>query len=442
MDIRELGAAEIGRQIEAGKLDPVDVTDCFLDAIANHPASSDIYARLTAERAKHEAEMASARAKSGSRRGPLDGVPVSWKDLFDTAGTATESGSPILKGRVPEEDARVLKNAGEAGTVCLGKTHQTEFAFSGLGINPNTATPPNRLMPGHLPGGSSSGAGASITHGLAPVAVGSDTGGSVRIPACWNSLVGLKTTHGLLSLEGVVPLCSGFDTVGPLARNVEDAALMFNALGGEAVDLEDVPKPSSLTLAVIGKVAMDGCDQEVVDAFEAACRRLEASGVSLVDIEPDQIERAVELGPTLFPYEAWNQWGKEIQANPGVMFEPVEMRFRQGEHVSRETYEAKRAALENQRQAFWQAYRDYDGFIFPTLAGLPPKIDDVINDSDVFTKTNLITLRNTRHVNLMGGCATTLPLPEACIGLQLMAKPMADTRLLQMSAAIERVIRP
>ena len=209
MQFETMSAAGIGREIEAGRADPVEITEAFLTAIDQYPAANEIYARVTHERARKEAEMAAARAKSGTRIGPLDGVPLSWKDLYDSEGIGTESGAALLKGRVPGKDAKVLELATKAGTICLGKTHQTEFAFSGLGINPNTATAPNKLLPGHCPGGSSSGAAASITHGLAPIAIGSDTGGSVRIPAAWNSLVGMKTTHGLLSLENVVPLCPG-----------------------------------------------------------------------------------------------------------------------------------------------------------------------------------------------------------------------------------------
>ncbi len=435
-------AAGIGREIEAGRADPVDIAEYFLDAIKGHPSGDEIYARISENRTLEEAEMAAARAKSGTRRGILDGVPVSWKDLYDTKGIGTESGSPLLKGRVPDEDATVLKAATEAGTVFLGKTHQTELAFSGLGINPKTATPPNPHMPCHLPGGSSSGAAASISHGLAPIAIGSDTGGSIRIPACWNSLVGVKPTHGLLSLENVVPLCSGFDTVGPLAKTVEDAALMFTAMGGEQVDLESAPSPSELRLAVVGRVAMEGCDPEVVEAFDLARKMVEQAGARLVEIEPAEIDQAVELGPDLFPYEAWNQWGETIAANPGVMFAPIEMRFRQGQAISREQYLSSFEKLRAVRAAFWEKYSDFDGFIFPTLAGLPARVDDLINDVDAFTKKNLLTLRNTRHVNLMGGCASTLPLPQDCIGFQIMGKPMSDAHLFKMSAALERVVKP
>ncbi|MFN7051528.1 MAG: amidase family protein, partial [Gemmobacter sp.] len=179
-------AADLGRAIGAGKLHPVELTEAFLDAIAQHPEADRIYARVTPRRARSMAIAAAGRARAGTRIGPLDGVPISWKDNFDAAGTGCEAGSALLKGRIPERDAEVLHTATAQGLVCLGKTHMTELAFSGLGLNPVTATPPCINFPDAVPGGSSSGAAASIAFQLAPAAVGSDTGGSVRVPAAWN----------------------------------------------------------------------------------------------------------------------------------------------------------------------------------------------------------------------------------------------------------------
>lgn len=211
-------AADLGRGIGRGEIHPVELVEQFLDAAQAHLRAKDIYARMTPRRARSMALAAADRAKHGQRLGLLDGVPISWKDLFDASGTACEAGTQLLKGRVPQKDAQVLEQATQQGLVCLGKTHMTELAFSGLGLNPKTATPPCVNNEAWVPGGSSSGAAASVAFGLAAAGIGSDTGGSVRIPAAWNDLVGLKTTHGRLSLRGVVPLCEKFDTVGPLTR--------------------------------------------------------------------------------------------------------------------------------------------------------------------------------------------------------------------------------
>ncbi|MEY4698327.1 MAG: hypothetical protein RIT14_2755, partial [Pseudomonadota bacterium] len=235
---RNMRAAELGREIGAGRINPVDLAELHLEAISRHPLADRIFARLTPARARAEAMAAQGRARKGFRKGLLDGVPISWKDLFDTADVATEAGSALLRNRVPKQDAAVLDVATQGGLVCLGKTHMSELAFSGLGLNPVTATPPCSNDEAAVAGGSSSGAAASVAHGLSPAAIGSDTGGSVRIPAAWNDLVGLKTTEGRLSTSGVVPLCERFDTVGPLARSVEDCAMLLAAMeGGRPTDL-------------------------------------------------------------------------------------------------------------------------------------------------------------------------------------------------------------
>jgi len=441
MDFSKATAADLGRAIDAGRADPVEITEYFLSAIDGHAAGSEIYARTTPLRAREGAERASARAKSGTRRGLLDGVPVSWKDLYDTKGVATESGAPLLQGRVPSQDAVLLERAEEAGTICLGKTHQTEFAFSGIGINPKTATPPNILLPGHVPGGSSSGAAASVAHGLAPIAIGSDTGGSVRIPACWNSLVGMKTTHGLLTLENVVPLCSGFDTAGPHAKTVEDAALMIEAMGGGATDLAQLPDVSSLKFAIVETIALEDCDKAQMAAFERAVQLLEKAGATIDRIQAAEFSDVLDLGPSLFPYEAWQEWGELIEANPGVMYEPVEARFKQGKTLTKADYNSAWNKMLVQRHSFFERTSSYDGVLMPTTPMQPPLIDDLMADVDKFTAANLLALRNTRFVNLLGTCALTLPLATVAAGLQIMGKPEGDQRCMQIGATVENLVK-
>ena len=213
-DWLNMTAADLGRGIGAGEIDPVALTQTYLNAIAGHQFSDRIYARLTEDRAMAEAEAAKARAASGLRLSLLDGVPISWKDLFDTAGVATEAGSALLKDRMPDADAKVLQNATAAGLVCLGKTHMSELAFSGLGYNPVTQTSPCVNDYDAVAGGSSSGAATSVAFGLAAAGIGSDTGGSVRIPASFNGVVGYKTSSGRHSMAGVYPLAKSLDTIG------------------------------------------------------------------------------------------------------------------------------------------------------------------------------------------------------------------------------------
>ncbi|MDZ4135005.1 MAG: amidase family protein, partial [Paracoccaceae bacterium] len=315
-----MSAGDLGRAIGAGRINAVELTEAFQEAIAAHPQGGRIYARTTPRRARSMAMAASDRAKAGLRIGLLDGVPLSWKDLFDAAGTGCEAGSALLAGRVPVRDAEVLANATAQGLVCLGKTHMSELAFSGLGLNPVTATPPCVNDAEAVPGGSSSGAAASVAFGLAPAAIGSDTGGSVRIPAAWNDLVGLKTTEGRVSARGVVPLCERFDTVGPLARTVEDCALLLAALeGGRAADLAG----ASLTgarLLVLETVAMDDLREAPAAGFEAAVVRLARAGAQVETGKISEVTEAMTLAPLLFTAEAYGIWGAVIEAAPEKMY--------------------------------------------------------------------------------------------------------------------------
>lgn len=432
-------AAELGREIGAGRIDPVELTEAFLAAIEAHPHGRSIYARTTPERARAEAEAVRGRVQAGRSAGPLDGVPVSWKDLVDTAGTATESGSALLAGRVPERDALVLRNATAAGLVCLGKTHQTELAFSGLGYNAVTATPPNVNDVEALPGGSSSGAATSVAWGLAAAAVGSDTAGSVRLPAAWNGLVGFKTSHGWLSLDGVVPLCPRFDTIGPLTRTVEDAALFAAAMAGAAApDLEGATLEGA-ELAVLRTVAMDDVEDVPAAAFETACRALEGAGAKLVEIDIPEVSEAMDLATILFAAEAYGVWGAAIEANPDVMYGPVRERFRGGAKFAAHDYVAAWRRLDELRGAYRAATARYDAVILPSCAIAPPNRAAVEADAALFAERNLKTLRNTRIGSLLDLCGLTLPAAGNA-GVLLQLPNGADARLLRLGAAAERAL--
>lgn len=431
--------AELGRGMETGAIDARELTEVYLAAIDSHPDTPGIYARLTPERARAEAEASAARAEAGLRRGPLDGVPLSWKDLFDSAGTATEAGSALLRDRVPDEDALVLRRATRAGAVCLGKTHMTELAFSGLGINPMTATPPNINDPELAPGGSSSGAATSVAFGLAAAGIGSDTGGSVRVPAAWNDLVGFKPTKGLISVEGVVPLCPSFDTVGPLCRSVEDAALLYSMLGGLApIDL------GGAALSGIRLLAIEDPELPVragpAAAFEQAITALMDAGATVTRRALPATTAVLELALPTFSSEAYAVWGEEIEAAPELMFAPVRERFRGGAVFSATDYLRAWTRLEALRARYLEDTAEFDAVLMPTTPNLPPNVAELLEDHASFVSENALTLRNTRIGNLLGVCALTLPAGTPSCGLMVMAAPKSEARLLRLGAAIERIL--
>ncbi|MEL6450493.1 MAG: amidase family protein [Pseudomonadota bacterium] len=439
-DVFGMSAAALGRAIGAGTLDPVALAEAFLDRAEGHDLVDRIYARLTRDRALAEAGAAAARAKAGQRLSPLDGVPISWKDLFDSAGVGTEAGSHLLSGRVPDSDAVVLANAAAMGLVCLGKTHMSELAFSGLGYNPSTGTPPCVNDTEAVPGGSSSGAAASVAFGLAPAAIGSDTGGSVRIPAAWNDLVGLKTTHGRLSIEGCVPLSLRFDTVGPLTRTVEDAALLMAAMAGaRAPDLRGATLGGK-RLAVLETIVFDDIRDAPAAAFEAAVRRLEAAGATVERLAVPELAGAMANAGPLVPGEVYGLWRDVIEANPEAMYPEILERFRLGKQFSAPDYTAAWAQLDAARAAWDAAAQGFDAVLAPTAPILPPNLARLNSDSAYYKTENLLALRNTRVGNLMGLCALSLPTGVPSCGLMLMAPPDCEAALLRVGVACEAAL--
>ncbi len=440
-------ACDMGRAIGDGAADPVALTEAFLDAAEAHTYGPRIYTTLTRDRALAEAEAAQDRAQKGVRRGILDGVPISWKDLFDSAGVVTEAGSKLLEGRTPTADAEVLARATRAGTVCLGKTHLSELAFSGLGLNPayggNTdpkpATPPNVHNPDLVPGGSSSGAATSVAFGLAAAGIGSDTGGSVRIPAAFNDLVGLKTTHGRLPLTGVVPLCESFDTVGPLTRSVEDAVALLAVMeGGKAPDLRGATLTGRRFL-ILENYTDDARDAPA-EAFASACKRIEAAGAKIDSARLTEPDEAIDLAAVLVPAEAYGTWRDVIEANPDRMFDRIRDRFRAGAAHSAPDFVAAARRLRAVQQEWAAKTAAYDAVILPTVPCLPANVERLMTDPDYYVTENLLTLRNTRVGNLLGLCGLTLPTGVASCGFMMLAPAMADHALLRLGAAAEAAL--
>ena len=433
-------AIDYGKEIADGSLDPVELLSSTYEKIDASDVADDIFTILTRERAEKEAQASHKRQQQGKLKSPLDGVPVSWKDLFDTKDIVTEAGSKLLEGRTPEKDCEVLKRATHAGMICVGKTHMSELAFSGLGINPKAKTPPNILGNDLAPGGSSSGAGSSVAHGFVSIGVGSDTGGSVRIPAAWNNLIGLKTTHGLIPNDGVVPLCPGFDTVGPLCTSVKDAWVSTAIFAGLETQTPLV-KPLSECKFLISKTIMaDGLSEDQEAGFHEAVSKLASAG-AIIEYDDINIMNDIQaLGPILFPYEAWQSWGEAIQAQPDLMFEPIRNRFLAGKDTTRQQYEQAWNAMLEMRKIYDAQVTEYDAVLAPTVAIGPPSVTELLNDIELFQKTNLIALRNTRFFNMFGSCALTLPTSKPASGLMVVGKPLGERELVSVGLAMEEIL--
>ncbi|WP_112320568.1 amidase [Oceanibium sediminis] len=431
-------AADLGRAIAAGTLDPVDLTEAMLSEIKASPDAPLIFTRTTPDRARAEAKAAAKRARAGTRRSLLDGVPISWKDLFDTAGTPGESGTRMLDGRVAVRDAAVVANASAAGLVCIGKTHQTELAFSGLGLNPMTATPPNSISGALAPGGSSSGAAVSVGRNMAAAGIGSDTGGSVRVPAAWNDLVGFKTSVGSLPMQGVVPLCARFDTAGPLCRSVEDAAQLYAVMGNtRPADLAGATLKGA-RLLVLTNASVEPMEDTPQTAFEAALGKLSAAGAFIDHASIAPLEEAMTMAGVLFPPEAYGTWGTLIEEKGDMMYSLIRERFEAGKSVSAPAYVAAWQKLDLLREAFLADIAGYDAVLLPSCPILPPPVQALLDDDALFVERNLATLRNTRVGNLMDLTGLTLPSGVPHCGVMALAPAGHEARILRLCAAMEK----
>ncbi|MBW6416129.1 amidase [Celeribacter sp. PS-C1] len=440
VEYTKMSMSDLGRAIGTGDIDPRDLAAAFLDMATAHPFRDRIYARLMEDRAMAEAEAAYDRAQNRVRRSLLDGVPVSWKDLFDTAGVATEAGTALLKDRIPARDAEVLRRASNAGLVALGKTHMSELAFSGLGLNPVTATTPCVNDHDAVSGGSSSGAAGSVAFGLAPGAIGSDTGGSVRIPSAWNDLVGLKTTAGRIPLDGVVPLAAAFDTIGPLVKTVEDAAETFAILDGSpAPDLKGATLKGK-RLLVLDNVVFDDIRDAPLAAFEASVEKLRDAGAEITRAPVAAVTEAMDLSGILFTTEAYAEWRDYIEANPELMYPRILERFRAGGAFNGADFVAGWKKLNHLRGEYLRETAGYDAVILPTAPILPPNAERLMNDADYYVTENLLALRNTRVGNLMGLAALTLPTGVPSCGLLMQTPPMTEAALLRLGAAAEKAL--
>ena len=438
MDWLKATAVQQGRAIMAGLLDPLDQTEAYLAAAKSHPDGRLIYARLSEARARSEAIAAHDRARQELRRGLLDGVAVSWKDNIDSGGIVTEAGSRLLEGRVPRNDAEILGRATHEGLICLGKTHMTELAFSGLGLNPMTATPPNAGDPTLAPGGSSSGAAVSVALGLAAAAIGSDTGGSIRLPAAWNDVVGFKPTHGAISGQGIVPLCRRFDVAGPLARSVEDCAEIMAILTGRpVVDLKGA-SAEGLRLMVLDDAPFEDAEEGVIAAFTDAVDRLARAGAKITHASPDAVPKTLELAPLVFAPEAYGIWRAQIEDAPELMHKPILDRFRSGAKVSAADYVAAWEKLNRLRQEWAGKVAGFDAILLPSCPLSPPDAARLDSDEEYFVWANQLSLRNTRLGNMLGLPAISLPTGMRGCGIMAMGHAGGDRHLLRVAAGMEQ----
>jgi aspartyl-tRNA(Asn)/glutamyl-tRNA(Gln) amidotransferase subunit A len=441
--------AALADDLDNGRTSARKLVDDCLSRIADTSGEGiRTFIHVDTEAAIEAAEAMDRLREVKAAPSPFAGIPVSIKDLFDIEGQVTRAGSRALDDLAPAKaDAPAVARLRRAGFIVIGRTNMTEFAYSGIGINPHYGTPKgawNRGA-GHVPGGSSSGAAVSVVDGMAHGALGTDTGGSCRIPAAYNGIVGFKPTQRRVPLDGGVPLSFTLDSFGPLARSVACCAVLDAVLAGEAV-VPLRPRPiRGLRLAVPTTVVLDELEDAVARAFERALETLSREGALIERIEmPEFLDVGIMNTRGGFAAAESYAWHRYLIASHGDVYDPrVRSRILRGESLSAADYIDLLGARRSMITRAERRTAPYDALVLPTTANTPPRIADLADDK-AFTKANVLSLRNCTLINMMDGCAISVPAHregEVPVGLMLAASGGSDRRIFELAAAMEGVIR-
>ncbi len=419
-------------------------------AAADSPACRHAFVRRFDATARAAARSVDAMHAAGAPLPPLAGLAVSVKDLFDVAGQPTTAGSAVLAGAAPAAaDCPAVARLRRAGAALVGHTNMSEFAFSGVGINPHHGTPANpatlRLDAAtRIPGGSTSGGAVSVAAGAAWAALGSDTGGSIRIPAALQGLVGFKNTARLTPTDGAIPLSMTLDTACAITRSVRDAVLLHELLSQSPIRPAGRPI-DACTFAVPQAVMLDGLDATVAAAFARSLDVLRAAGARIVDIALPELHELAGIQATggFSPAESW-AWHRARLAVDGPRYDPrVAARIRRGEGMSAADYidllQARRAWIGRMDAAI----RRFDALLSPTVPVVAPPLAPLLESDEAFFAANALLLRNPSIVNMLDGCALSLPChrpDEMPVGLMVWAGALADDRVLDAALAIEAAL--
>ncbi len=407
------------------------------------------FTRVHADAALAQARVSDQLLAAGQARSPLEGLPISIKDLFDDRGDITMAGSVVLKDLpAAQASAPAVQRLRDAGAVIVGRTNMTEFAFSGLGINPHYGTPasPWDRATGRIPGGSSSGAGVAVADGMSVMSLGTDTGGSVRIPSAFCGITGFKPTARRVPIDGGVPLATSLDSVGPLANSVQCCATTDAILAGEAQRSLTPPRPELLRLAVPDALVLDSADDHVRQAFEHSLSLLRRAGARIDLIAIPEFARVGHINRKggLVAAEAW-AWHQAHMERAQEAYDPrVGTRILRGRDMSAADYIEVRDARAAWIRAVNARLRWHDALLMPTSPIVAPEIARLEASEDDYFATNALILRNPTLINFLDGCGLSLPChPEgtAAVGLMVAGPALRDAHILDVGLAIERVLQ-
>ncbi len=449
-ELATLTISELSRLLASRKLTSRELVEQSLAAIGDPQGEgSRAFLLVHADAARASADHVDAQRRGGEQLPVLAGIPVSIKDLFDEAGVATLGGSKVLVGTVAAtRDSTVVERVKNSGAIIIGRTNLTEFAYSGLGINPHYGTPKNAFdrAAGRIPGGSTSGGAISVSDGMAAGAIGTDTGGSVRIPAALNGLVGFKPTARRVPLDGALPLSFSLDSAGPIARTVADCVLLDQVLTAESGVAAAAVRLRGMRFAVPKTVFLDDLSPAVASAFADVLARLSTAGATIVELPMAEFAQAATVSSrgSLVSAEAF-AWHRRWIVDGADKYDPrVIMRIRPGETMSAADY----IDLLQLRRRFIRtidvAASGYDAMLMPTTPETAPTIAETTKDDESYLRFNSRMLRNTSIVNAFDGCALSIPCQDpgsAPVGLMIAGTRDTDHRILAIGLAVEELVR-
>lgn len=411
--------------------------DHCIDAAQN---TVSVFTRLYPEAARAAAVHADAMRAANAALSPVAGLPVSIKDLLDVAGETTLAGSIVLKNfPAAKSDAPVVQRLRSAGAAILGKTNMTEFAFSGVGINPHYGTPRNPAdsQTARIPGGSSSGAAVSVASGICVAAIGSDTGGSIRIPAALCGLTGFKPTAHRVPTAGAIPLSTTLDTVCAMTRSVDDCILIDSIIADTPLTIPELPL-TGLRLALPRTLMLDGMDAHVADSFSSVLTRLSAAGARIIDMPFSMLADLPQLNR--FAGAESFAWHRELLAEHEADYDPrVVKRINQGAAMSAADYMHLHQARRIWITQMENLLAPFDALIMPTVPIVAPLLADLEASDEMFAKFNALLLRNPSAINYLDGCAISLPCHAAGtlpVGLTIAGPALSDRTVLAIARAV------
>ena len=448
---RHTSIRTLAAQLADGSVTARQLVDQCLAAIEDTAGEgSRAFITVMADHARATADGYDSIRAAGGAVPPFAGIPVAIKDLCDIQGQVTTAGSTVLADSPPATaDAPVVARLRAAGFIVIGRTNMTEFAYSGLGLNAHYDTPrsPWDRATGRIPGGSSSGTAVAVADGMAVVGLGTDTGGSCRIPAAFCGVVGYKPTARRVPLDGVAPLSFSLDSIGPLGRSVDCCSIVDDIFAGGSGGVATVETPpTNLRLGVLSDLVLDDMDEIVGAAYAQALRTLSAAGVALVEVPFPELHEIPYLyrqgGLAAAEAYAWHQ--ELLEARGDEYDQRVRTRIEPGAKASAVYYIEVLQGRKRLIQTAADRLGTLDAFVMPTVPIVPPSVEGLDSgDRDYYSAQNLLTLRNTSIGNFLDSCSISIPISAedaAPVGLMLMGLPMTDDELFGVARAVERIV--